>query len=103
MCHRLNEQRALRCDCRYKFGQSVDKVIDLLHRQRRQGWVVLGTALLADAGSIFLLTTGSLRAIWLAAGSFLWTGRVIRKLLITRVSLRQLESRKLPEARLLQD
>jgi len=37
----------------------------------------------------------------LLCGTFAWTGRNIRKVLITRASLKQLADRKLPEAKLL--
>ena len=101
MCHRANEQRAWQCNCGYEFGQPVERAIELLRDQRTNTWFMLVFSILALAGSLALLIFGRFTSIWLFAGCFIWMGRNIRKLLITRASLRQLDARKLPEAKLL--
>lgn len=101
MCHRVSEERAWQCECGYEFGQPVDKVIELLRDQRTNARIMLVFSILAMAAAVALLIFGPFFSIWLLGGGIAWTGRNLRKLLITRASLKQLADRKLPEAKLL--
>ena len=103
MCHRVNAENATRCDCGYEFGQPVEAVIELLRDQHTRTWITLVFSFLAFAASVVGLLFQPFFAVFLIGGTFLWTGRMFRKLWITRASLRQLGDRKLPEARLLKD
>ena len=101
MCHSASEERAWQCSCGYEFGQPIDKVIVLLRDQRTNAWIMLLFSILALAASVGLVLVTGWISILLFAGCFIWMGRNIRRLLITRISLKQLASRKLPEAKLL--
>jgi hypothetical protein len=103
MCHRVNAENATRCDCAYEFGQPVDNVLELLRDQHTRTWITLVFSILALAASLVGLFFLPFFGMFLFGGTFLWTGRMARKLWITRASLKQLGDRKLPEARLLKD
>lgn len=101
MCHRSSEERAERCDCGYEFGQPVEQVIELLRDQHTRTWITLVFAVLALAASVVGMLFFPFFAMFLIGGTFLWSGRMSRKLWITRSSLKQLGARKFPEAKLL--
>lgn len=103
MCHRVSAERTERCDCGYEFGQPVDDAIELLRDQHTRTWITLVFSILALASSLVGMVFFPFLAMFLIGGTFLWTGRMLRKLLITRASLKQLAGRKLPEARVLKD
>ena len=97
----MSAETATRCDCDYEFGQPVEDVIGLLRDQHTRTWITLVFSILAFAASVVGMLFFPLAAVFLIGGTFLWAGRMARKLLITRASLKQLGARKLPEAKLL--
>jgi hypothetical protein len=108
MCHRASDARAWQCDCGYEFGQSVDKVLELLREQRKYGRVVLGIVLGLDAlmvaGIIYAAMHGIIVvSFFVFIGLLYWTFRSVQRLRITSESMRQLGPKTLPEARLLKD
>jgi len=97
----MSAESSARCDCDYEFGQPVEKAIALLRTQQTNTWITLVFAILALAVSVVGMVIAPFIAIFAIGITFLWAGRMFRKLLITRASLRQLGHRKLPEAKLL--
>lgn len=106
MCHLVSHPSAPRCDCGYEFGKSADQTLALLRDQRTSTGIALGLLItidLAIAGVVVVL-------VLLGMGVFLpvlgfgvclgMTGKVARKLAITRTSMRQLAPRALPKATL---
>jgi ethanolamine transporter EutH len=88
MCHRASESTAWQCGCGYEFGQDIDTLItiDLGILAITIITALTGAGLIPGLGFAFLLAA---------------TGRTIRKIAISRESLRQLAPRELPTARLL--
>jgi hypothetical protein len=108
MCHRANDARAWQCDCGYEFGQTVDKVIELLHAQRRRSRISLSIFLGLDAVTVGAVAFSALKGVVIMPGLLLtamtyWTFRSVQRLRITSESLRQLEAKTLPVAKLLKD
>src|SRR5262245_54263911 len=105
MCHGVNIADEGECDCGYKFGQDIDKVLKLLRAQRTSAWIVFGCVLALDlivlGGVVFLAARGILLySLFVFIPLMIWTGRAARKILLTRTSMRQLEKRGLPKATL---
>jgi hypothetical protein len=104
MCHRASDDRAWQCRCGYEFGQDVARTRELLRDQLisakiflaifvvLDAAVVLGTIELARRGVIFV---SLLAFVFLILG----TGRSLRKIMISRESLRALAPKDLPVAR----
>jgi hypothetical protein len=106
MCHRASESTAWQCGCGYEFGQDIDTVQRLLRDQLRNAWIQLGALITIDLGILAITIITALTGAGLIPGlgfAFLLaaTGRTIRKIAISRESLRQLAPRELPTARLL--
>jgi len=104
MCHRASEDRAWRCSCGYEFGQPVERTRELLRDQLTNAKIMVGL--------FGVLELGIAGAMWLAAmyiplifplaGVVATTGglaRNIRKLRVSRESLRLLAPKELPAAR----
>jgi hypothetical protein len=105
MCHCANGATAWQCRCGYEFGQDVGKTLVLLRDQRTNARIMLGllgAIDLAAAGAvIYLSLSGSVLLPVLGFAALLgMTARLVRKLSITRASIRQLEKRELPRATL---
>lgn len=102
MCHRASENTAWQCACGYEFGQDIDTVRGMLRSQLHNAYITTALFLLLDLAMIPLLLVTPLI---LPIGGFvtLTLGFVksIRKIAISRESLRQLKPRELPTARLL--
>lgn len=105
MCHRAHEATAQQCACGYEFGQRPEKTLELLRSQQRNASISLLLLLLAFGGGAILLYATLLYQspiiVVVAFGPLaVQTLRTIRKLSITRESIRQLETRTLPKAQL---
>jgi hypothetical protein len=105
MCHAVSWASEPECSCGYEFGQDVDKVLRLLSAQLTGAWVVLGCMLALDvvyiAGTIYLAHRGIIfYALFVVIPLMFGTGRAVRKISITRKSIRQLARRSLPKATL---
>lgn len=102
MCHRASESTAWQCACGYEFGQDVETVRGMLHSQLQNAYFTSALFLLLDLAMIPLLF---LAPVILPLGAFVVltsaTATSVRKILISRESLRQLSPRDLPTARLL--
>ena len=102
MCHRASENTAWQCACGYEFGQDIDTVRGMLRSQLHTAYVTSALFLLLDLGMIAMLLVAP---VIIPIGGFvmLTLGFVksIRKISISRESLRQLKPRDLPTARLL--
>ena len=62
MCHRASDARAWQCDCGYEFGQSVDKVLELLRGQRKSAAATLAFVVFLDVamvGAVIYSTSGT--------------------------------------------
>jgi hypothetical protein len=101
MCHRASEATAWQCSCGYEFGQHVEKVREMLRTQLRTSWISLAACLFLDVAMVALATVGSAIALFGLVGLLGATGRSLRKILVSRESLRQLAPAELPTARLL--
>lgn len=92
------------CSCGYTFGQDIDTVRGLLRAQLRNSWATLAVLAIANVGilgvAFFGATLPALAGLGPLVGA---TGRTVRKIAISRESLRQLAPRQLPQARLLTD
>ncbi len=92
------------CSCGYTFGQDIDTVRGMLRAQLRNSWATLVVLVIADVGVLATALVGSARIAAIGLTSLLGaTGRTVRKIAISRESLRQLAPRQLPQARLLTD
>jgi hypothetical protein len=104
MCHRVSAATAWRCACGYEFGQSLERVRELLRDQQTSLRIALAFLLVLDvaavAGAVYAAMHGFI--VFSALGFttlILATARAAQKLWITRASLRQLASRDtLPRA-----
>lgn len=102
MCHRASENTAWQCACGYEFGQDIETVRGMLRSQLHNAYLTSALFLLVDLAMIplvffapLILPIGGFIALTLA------TVKSIRKISISRESLRQLAPRELPTARLL--
>ena len=99
--------RAWQCDCGYEFGQSVDKLLELLRAQRtnaRITAIVVGLDAAMIGAMVYALMHGvAVVSGLLFIGLMYWTFRSVQRLRITNESMRQLAAKTLPEARLLKD
>lgn len=108
MCHRASDARAWQCDCGYEFGQSVDKVLELLRGQRTNARITLAIVVGLDAAMAGAMIYAFMHGVVVISGVLLigltyWTVRSVQRLRITNESMRQLGPKTLPEARLLKD
>jgi hypothetical protein len=108
MCHRASDARAWQCDCGYEFGQSVDKVLELLRGQRTNARITLAVVAGLDVSMIGAMVYALMHGVAVVSGFLLigltyWTFRSVQRLRITNESMRQLAAKTLPEARLLKD
>lgn len=92
------------CSCGYTFGQDIDTVRGMLRAQLRNSWATLVVLVIADVGVLATALVGSALIAAIGLTSLIGaTGRTVRKIAISRESLRQLAPRQLPQARLLTD
>ncbi len=102
MCHRASESTAWQCACGYEFGQDLETVRNMLRAQLHTAYVAGAIFLLLDLAMIPLLFFSP---VIIPLGGFVLltsgTARSVRKIFISRESLRQLAPRDLPTARLL--
>ncbi len=102
MCHRASESTAWQCACGYEFGQDIETVRNMLRSQLHTAYFTTALLLLLDLAMIPLLF---LAPVIIPVGGFVLltsgTARSVRKIFISRESLRQLAPRELPTARLL--
>ncbi|MBV8756490.1 MAG: hypothetical protein JO257_04410 [Deltaproteobacteria bacterium] len=102
MCHRASESTAWQCSCGYEFGQDLEKVRGMLRSQLHNAWITSILYLLLDLAMLPMLLFVPLIV---PLGAFIVlttaTARSVRKILISRESLRQLAPKDLPTARLL--
>ena len=102
MCHRASESTAWQCACGYEFGQDVETVRNMLRSQLHTAYVSAAACLVCDLGVLALVFVAPM--ILPISGFILLTMgfvKSIRKIAISRESLRQLKPRDLPTARLL--
>jgi len=98
MCHRSSPGSAWRCGCGYEFGQSVEKVRVLLRDQQTTGRILLSMLLVLDLAAVGGMIYAAMHGLFVYS-SLLFvalstsTVRTVRKLQITRASLRQLAER----------
>ena len=98
MCHRASAASAWRCGCGHEFSQTAERVRALLRDQQTSAWITLIALVMLDgaaaAGAVYAAVHGF---IVIAALGFtaltLLTVRAVRKLLVTRATLRQLARR----------
>jgi hypothetical protein len=89
---------AWRCGCGYEFGQTVERVRALLRDQQASAWIALAVVAFVDATAVFGAVFAAIHG-WIVVSAFgftaltLVTARSVRRLLITRASLRQLAER----------
>jgi hypothetical protein len=94
---------AWQCKCGYEFGQSADRVLELLRSQRVNLRIGLVIVLILDAAAVGAVIYSVMHG-FLVFSMFgfivlgLWTARLIHKLAVTRASLRQVNARELPKA-----
>ncbi len=105
MCHLVGDASDWQCPCGYEFGQNIDQVLELLRDQRANARILLGLLVIVDLAAVFGVVYLALHGIVIYpvlgfAALLVWTGRVARKLSVTRESLRQLAKRELPKATL---
>ena len=102
MCHRASENTAWQCACGYEFGQDLETVRGMLRSQLHTAYVTSALFLLLDLGMLAMLFFAPM-IIPIGGFIMLTLGFVksIRKIAISRESLRQLAPRELPTARLL--
>jgi predicted membrane-bound spermidine synthase len=106
MCHHANEGSAWRCDsCGYEFGQTVEKLREMLRDQLASARVAFWTALSLDAAflgaAILGVVYGFVFLPWLPfIGTTMWTLRANHKISVSKHSLLLIEP-KLPKATLL--
>jgi hypothetical protein len=109
MCHQANEDLAWSCQrCGYEFGQSPDKVIELLRGQRRTLRIGLTVIVAAELAliAVFAFYPYLFGRVWVPAIIFIaptiWVIRILNRLVMTRQSLRSLEAQvvSLPKATL---
>jgi|SRR5450432_980582 hypothetical protein len=108
MCHRASDALAWQCDCGYEFGQSVDKVLELLRGQRKSAAATLAFVVFLDVAMVGAVIYSAMHGVivlsfFLVLGLVYWTFRSVQRLRITNESMRQLAAKPLPEARLLKD
>jgi len=102
MCHRASENTAWQCACGYEFGQELETVRGMLRTQLHTAYATSALLLVCDLAMIALLFFAP---VIIPIGGFVMVTlgfvRSIRKIAISRESLRQLAPRELPTARLL--
>jgi cobyrinic acid a,c-diamide synthase len=104
MCHRASDDRAWQCACGYEFGQQVEKTRELLRDQLVTAKILLAILLVVDAGAVFGMVEAVIHGFAVFSGFafcalVLATIRQIRKIAISRESLRLLAPKDLPVAR----
>lgn len=104
MCHRATEDRAWQCACGYEFGQNVERTRELLRDQLTTAKIMLAVFLVIDAAAVFGIAMAVMRGYAVFSGIgftllVLGTLRPIRKISISRESLRALAPKDLPKAR----
>jgi hypothetical protein len=105
MCHRASEDRAWHCRCGYEFGQDLAKTRELLRDQLTNAKIMLGLFITLELGSALLIwvavqcgftlapeVAGLVASAWVVA-------RSIRKLRVSRESLKLLAPKHVPQAR----
>jgi hypothetical protein len=104
MCHRATEDRAWQCACGYEFGQDVAKTRELLRDQLTNAKIMLAIFIVLDAASVALLVAGLVYALPVIGFIFFIGGtvRAVRKIAISRESLRLLAPKELPAARVVE-
>ncbi|HMG23025.1 MAG TPA: hypothetical protein VK607_16935 [Kofleriaceae bacterium] len=95
MCHRTSAASAWRCSCGYEFGQTAERVRELLRDQQTNAWITLIALALLDVAAVAGAVSAAIHGfIVVSALGFtaltLLTVRAVRKLVVTRASLRQL-------------
>lgn len=106
LCHARNAVDEWQCRCGYEFGQSIDKVLELLRDQRTNTRILLAVLICLDLAAVGAVTyLASVHGIIVHsvlgfAALLLWTLRTARQLVITRESLEQLSRHELPKATL---
>jgi hypothetical protein len=106
MCHRASDKLAWHCACGYEFGQDVARTRELLRSQLTNARIALGifgTLELAIAvGTWFAVQYGFvITPIASLVGSTVIVARSLRKISISRESLKLLAPKDLPVARAL--
>jgi hypothetical protein len=102
MCHRASEGTAWKCACGYEFGKDIETVRGMLRSQLRNSWITFSLVLVLDLGLVALAVAGAaLTPIFALLALLGVTSRTLRKILVSRESLRQLAPAELPTARLL--
>ena len=102
MCHRASESTAWQCACGYEFGQDLETVRAMLRSQLHNAYLTSVLFLLLDLAMLPMLLFVPL-FVPLAGFVVLTTAtaKSVRKISISRESLRQLAPRELPTAKLL--
>lgn len=102
MCHRASESTAWRCACGYEFGQDLDTVRGMLRSQLHTAYITTALFVILDLASLgMLLFVPMIVPIVAFIALTRATAKSVRKIFISRESLRQLAPRELPTARLL--
>jgi hypothetical protein len=96
LCHRPNAGDAWQCACGYEFGQSIERVLELLRSQRRNARIMLVILLVLDAMAAVVVGYAARHGFaWVSVLGFAAlvtaTLRTVRTLGVTRASLRQLD------------
>lgn len=106
LCHKANATNAWQCECGYRFGQSVEKSLQIVRSQLHNAHLIFWLLLAIDLGVIGLVVWSALagRAVVIVpsfgfAYCVVKTVRAGQKIALTRASIRSLEKQKLPEAR----
>ena len=98
MCHRSSPGSAWQCGCGYEFGQSVENVRALLRGQQMTARILLAMLLVLDLATAGGVVYAAMHG-WVVYSTVIFsalivgTTRTVRKLRITRESLRQLAER----------
>jgi hypothetical protein len=104
MCHRASESRAWHCACGYEFGQPVERTRELLRDQLTNARIMLGIFGTLDLATMGAMVLAAMHGVFIAPGLLLvgltWiSARSLRKLRVTRESLKLLAPKDLPAAR----
>ena len=107
MCHRASDDRAWRCACGYEFGQPVEKTRELLRDQLTTAKITLAIVAVLDAGAVVGMIEALLHGVGVFCGFgfallVIGTIRQVRKIAISRESLRLLAPKDLPTARVVE-
>lgn len=105
MCHRASAATAWRCACGHEYGQSAERVRELLQDQLTRTWLALLVLLVLDlaagGAAVYAAIHGFIVSSALGFTALtLATVHTVQKLWITRASLRELARRSpaLPRA-----